>query len=151
MQTIDNISLVHLVKAGAVQGTVAVGQGNGWAVNIRYGSDERPLATKDSKVRHFRHLETLVAYLKKIGINNFEVKAENYDPDVRTVQRPDTAAAMKRAHEAAAYDKWFRAQVQKGIDDPRPRLQEDEADAQIEADLRDGLRKSALQFNDKQS
>ena len=147
MQTIDNVSLAHLVKAGAVQGTVAFGQGDGWAVNIRYCANERPLATKDNKVRLFRHLETLVAYLKKIGINNFEVKAENYDPDVKTVLRPDTAAAMKRAHEAAAYDKWFRARVQEGIDDPRPRLQEDEAEAQIEADLRI----FAVQFNDKQS
>ena len=35
--------------------------------------------------------------------------------------RPDAAARMKQAHESAAYDAWFRAQVEAGIreaDDP---------------------------------
>jgi hypothetical protein len=34
---------------------------------------------------------------------------------------------MKRAHEAAAYDAWFRGQVQASIDDPRPSLSNDQA------------------------
>ncbi len=31
-------------------------------------------------------------------------------------------AWRKAAHEAAAYDKWFRAQVQEALDDPRPSI-----------------------------
>jgi hypothetical protein len=34
---------------------------------------------------------------------------------------------MKRAHEAAAHDAWFRDQVQASIDDPRPSLSNDQA------------------------
>ncbi|WP_446662251.1 antitoxin PaaA2 family protein, partial [Escherichia coli] len=41
--------------------------------------------------------------------------------------RPDRAEALKRAHEAAAYDAWFREQVQAAIDDPRPALSHEEA------------------------
>jgi hypothetical protein len=29
---------------------------------------------------------------------------------------------MRHAHEAAAYDKWFREQVQESLDDPRPNV-----------------------------
>lgn len=41
--------------------------------------------------------------------------------DANRPGRPDAAARMKRAHEAAAYAAWFRAQVDAGIkeaDDP---------------------------------
>lgn len=34
---------------------------------------------------------------------------------------------MKRAHLAAAYDTWFREQVQASIDDPRPSIDEEQA------------------------
>ncbi len=43
--------------------------------------------------------------------------------------RPDRAAALKRAHEAAAYDKWFRSQVQEALDDPRPGIPHAEVSA----------------------
>ncbi|WP_407830903.1 antitoxin PaaA2 family protein [Verminephrobacter eiseniae] len=36
---------------------------------------------------------------------------------------------MKRAHEAAAYDAWFREQVQASIDDPRPSMSDEEVRA----------------------
>jgi hypothetical protein len=37
--------------------------------------------------------------------------------------------ALKRAHKAAAYDKWFRGQVQDALDDPRPSVRNDEVSA----------------------
>lgn len=39
---------------------------------------------------------------------------------------PAPTTALKRAYEAAAYDKWFRAQVQEALDDPRPSIPHDE-------------------------
>ena len=42
-------------------------------------------------------------------------------------RRSATASArMKLAHQAVAYDSWFREQVQASIDDPRPSLDDDE-------------------------
>ena len=43
--------------------------------------------------------------------------------------RPDRAEALKRAHEAAAYDRWFRSQVQVALDDPRPNIPHEEVSA----------------------
>jgi hypothetical protein len=46
---------------------------------------------------------------------------------------------MRRAHEAAAYDTWFRQQVQEAIDDPRPSIPHDEVMAEF-AERRAALR-----------
>ena len=43
--------------------------------------------------------------------------------------RPDRAEVLKRAHEAAAYDRWFRSQVQVALDDPRPSIPHEEVSA----------------------
>ncbi|MGO8655861.1 hypothetical protein ACC771_09250, partial [Rhizobium ruizarguesonis] len=53
------------------------------------------------------------------GISKFDVDAANYAPG--TASRPDRAAALRRTHKAAEYDKWFREQVGEAIreaDDP---------------------------------
>jgi hypothetical protein len=132
---IDHGTLSRLVEAGAVRGAHIVGQSGGWAVLVRYGMAERPLAAQRSRqVRLFRKFETLVAYLKDIGIARFDVDAVNYDPaTVATARRPDRSEALKRAHEAAAYDTWFRDQVQASIDDPRPSVPDEVARAQFAA------------------
>ncbi len=139
-ETIDHGTLSRLVEAGAVRGAHIVGQSGGWAVLVKYGMTERPLAAQRSRqVRLFRKFETLVSYLKEIGIARFDVDAANYDPDTATTpRRPDRAEALKRAHEAAAYDAWFREQVQASIDDPRPSVPDNEARARF------ATRKAAL-------
>ncbi len=134
-ETIDHGTLSRLVEAGAIRGAHIVGQPGGWAVMVRYGMHERPLAAQRSRnVRLFRRFETLVSYLKGVGIARYDVDAANYDPDtLQATRRPDRAEALKRAHEAAAYDAWFRAQVQASIDDPRPSVLDDEARAHFAA------------------
>lgn len=142
-ETIDHGTLTRLVEAGAVRGAHIVGQSGGWAVLVKYGMTERPLAAQRSRqVRLFRRFETLVSYLRGIGIARFDVDAAGYDAAAATVQRrPDRADALKRAHEAAAHDAWFRAQVQASIDDPRPSLNPVEAAQQMAAQ-REQLRQS---------
>lgn len=117
--TIDHNTLTKLVEAGAVHGAHVIGQVGGWGVMIKYGMLERPLsATRSKKIRTFKKLETLVAYLKGIGISRFEVDATQYDPaTVKTYTRPDRADAMRQAHEAAEHDKWFREQVALGLEE----------------------------------
>jgi hypothetical protein len=134
-EIINHGTLARLVEAGAVHGAHIVGQPGGWAVMVRYGMHERPLAAQRSRnVRLFRKFETLVSYLKKVGIARFDVDSSNYDPDTpKTTRRPDRAEALKRAHEAAAHDAWFREQVRASIDDPRPSVPDDEARAHFAA------------------
>ena len=60
--------------------------------------------------------------------------ASNYSAgDVTKTARADSSERMKHAHEAAAYDKWFRAQVQEAIDDPRPSIPVHQASADFAA------------------
>ena len=111
--TIDHGTLTRLVESHAVRGAHVVGRPGGWGVVVKHGKTEHALAaTRSREVRVFKKLETLVGYLKGVGISRFDVDAVNFDPlTVATYRRPDASAALKLAHSAAAHDKWFRAQV----------------------------------------
>jgi hypothetical protein len=82
---------------------------------------ERTLAARRGAVRLFSKFDTLVKYLKSIGIAQFNVNISNYDDSVKRVSRPDTKQRLAATKEAVAHDKWFREQVEEGIrqaDDP---------------------------------
>lgn len=119
-ETIDHSTLSRLVEAGAVHSAHVVGQTGGWSIVIRYGKTSSPLAAQRSRqVRLFKRMDTLVSYLKDVGISQFDVDAADYVPE--TTARPDRAEALRRAHEAAEYDRWFIEQVDEAIreaDDP---------------------------------
>ncbi len=136
-ETIDHTTLSALVEAGSIRQATAVGQGNEWALLVQYGDAVKTLQSKNSRqVRTWAHLDSLVKYLRKLGIRKFDTDATNYDPTQLTTQkRPDKADALKRAHEAAKHDEWFRGEVQKALDDTKPTVPHDEAMARVEAAL----------------
>jgi len=137
-ETIDHTTLSRLVEAGSVRSAHVIGQAGGWGILVKYGMTERALAAQRShQVRIWRKLETLVGYLKGVGIARFDVDAANYDADsLKTTRtRPDQAAAMKKAHEAAAHSKWLKEQVQEAIDDPRPSIEHDQVMKNVDAKL----------------
>lgn len=109
--TIDHGTFAHLIEAGIVRSADIVGQSGGWQVVVRYGVAERVLAARRGAVRVFKRFETLVTYLKDLGIAEFRVDASCYDPKAARKPRPDSAARLKHAHEAAAYDAWLNAKV----------------------------------------
>lgn len=122
-ETIDHPTLARLAEAQAVRAAHVIGQPGGWSIIVKYGMTERLVsATRSREVRVFKKFETLVGYLKDLGLSSFDVNAADYDPaGGKTATRPDRSAALKRAHEAAAHDKWFREQVEEAIkeaDDP---------------------------------
>lgn len=137
-ETIDHATLTKLAEGGAVRSVRVVGQPGGWGILVKYGTTERALAAQRSQqVRLFRKFETLVGYLKGVGVARYEVDAVNWDaasPTART--RPDTSAAMKKAHEAAAYDKWLKAEVQEAIDDTSPTIPHDEVARNVRAAIK---------------
>ena len=140
--TIDHLTLSRLVEAGAVRGANVIGLPGGWGIVIQYGMTERALAAKRGAVRIFRKFETLVGYLREIGVTRYQVDATQFDPVALKLERhrADASARMKHAHEAAAYDKWFRVQVQAALDDPRLSIPREEVKAEF-AKKRDLLRK----------
>src|SRR5581483_9271752 len=102
-ETIDHTTLTKLAEAGLVRSAHVIGQAGGWGIMVKYGMTERALAAQRSQqVRIFRKFETLVGYLKEIGIPRFDVDAEEYSPEGGSAaKRPDRAAAMKEAHASA--------------------------------------------------
>lgn len=137
-ETIDHTTLSKLADAGVVRSAHVIGQEGGWGILVKYGMTERALAAQRThQVRIFRKLETLVAYLKGVGIPRFDVDAVNYAAGGATPRkRPDRSAAMKDAHEAAAYTKWLKAEIQEAIDDSSPTVPHDEAMRQVRAAIK---------------
>jgi hypothetical protein len=121
-ETIDHRTVAQAVRAGAVRGAHIVGQAGGWGVVFHYGQATPVLAARRGEVRTFARLETLVGYLKDLGIAKFEVDASGYDPEKPSRPlRADAAERLRHAHEAAAHDRWFRGEVEKALkeaDDP---------------------------------
>ena len=138
-ETIDHTTLTRLAEAGAVRSAHAIGQPGGWGVTVRYGMTERALAAQRSQqVRIFRKFETLVNYLRGVGIARFEVDSANFvsvSPCV-TRTRPDSAAKLRQAHQAAAYDQWLRNEVQEALDDTSPTVPHAKAMRQIRAAIK---------------
>lgn len=123
---ITHETVSQLVEAGAIRAAHVVGQKGGWGVLFKYGLTERPLAAQRGNVRVFKRFETIVSYLREMGIVQFDVDAAQYDPAAPLSARSQSNAErareqMKAAHQAAAYDKWFRAEIGAALaeaDDP---------------------------------
>jgi len=133
--TIDHTTLSKLAEAGAVHSAHVIAQERGWEIVVKLGKTKQILtAQRSHQARIFRKFETLVNYLKSIGIAHFDVDAVNYGDRNRAARaRPDQAAKMKSAHQAAAYDEFFRQQVQNAIADKRPSLSTVEGRNRIDA------------------
>lgn len=124
-QTIDTATARRMAEAGTIRGVSIIGQPGGWSVMLKTGIHEKPLGSqKQDKPRTWRSLDTLTEYLRKdlsiVRIDGLDA-THHSSADIHRPGRPDAAARMKRAHEAAAHDAWFRAQVDAGIkeaDDP---------------------------------
>src|ERR1700710_688778 len=92
------------------------------------------LGVRRGSVRIWPKLETLVGFLTGLGIDHFEVDASKFDPNAKTTRvRRDSSERMREAHQAAAYDKWFREQVQEALDDPRPPISSEEVERRMDA------------------
>jgi hypothetical protein len=122
-ETIDRATLVNLIQAGAVHEASIIGQPGGWEVVVRFGKARRALAVKEGHVRIFRKLDTLDSFLRGIGLPQYKVDGRQFDAQACKATRTNAAASqrLKRAHEAAAYDKWFSAEIDQAIkhaDDP---------------------------------
>ena len=136
-QTIDTAMARRMVEASAIRGASIIGVPGGWSVMLKLGLTEKALGSQRRDTpRLWRSLDTCMAYLRKdLHIARVDLlDASNHsEVDVSRSTRADASQRMKRAHEAAAYDKWFRAQVQASIDDPRPSIPHEQVMADMQA------------------
>lgn len=138
--TIDHTTLEHLVEAGAIRGADVIGCSGGWGVVVKYGMTERALAARRGAVRTFRKFETLVSYLKGVGISQYHVNAADFDAAAlkTTRVRPDSAERMRSAFEASAHTKWMNNKAAESLADPGPNFSHEQvmADAQAVIDAK---------------
>jgi len=123
-KTIDHSTLRRLVDAGTHVGAEVVDGAGGWGVVISYGRAIQTLAATRGSPRTWRQFETVAWYLKGLGIVEYRVNTAQFAPGA-TVSKPDdkrsatASERMKRAHQAAAHESWFREQVQASTDHSR--------------------------------
>jgi len=118
----DGISLDQFRSAFQTGGLRSVGvlaRGGVFFVTGRPRSGELVvLATSRGKqARSFRDAGNAIAVLHRIGARKVEVDLAEWVPEQigETKRRPDTAERQRRAHEAAAHDAWFRAEVEQSL------------------------------------
>lgn len=59
--------------------------------------------------------QTLAKYIRQLGLVKFMTDTTDYDPSQTTRSRSDAAITLRKTHQAAAYDQWFREQVAQGL------------------------------------
>lgn len=113
---IDHRTLARLADEQAMRDTIVIGRPGGWCVEVDMNGTRGRLVSKRGAPRLFGRFETLAGYLKRIGIEHFNVDAEYYEPSPAR-KRPDAADRMSRTHEAAEHDSWFRLQVEEALEE----------------------------------
>jgi hypothetical protein len=98
---INHNALKHLIEANSVKLAKAIAEGDIWTLRIIAGDTEKVVMAKNSgEPRIWRKLDTLTKYLKGLGLDYFEIDASEFNPAQKTLLRPDSAATLKRTHEA---------------------------------------------------
>lgn len=126
------------VSAGGVVGVTLKGQGSGFFMEIatRSGQDAILAKARSTEPRRFGSPGSALIVLRDIGIAVAQLDATNWNPDQKesTQSRQSRAQAMRKAHQAAAYNQWLASEIQAAIDDPRASIPHDEVMAELAAD-----------------
>lgn len=126
------------VSAGGVVGVTLKAQGSGFVMEIATRSGQEAILSKarSTEPRRFGNPVSALIVLRGIGIAVANLDATNWNPDQKeiTQSRENRAQAMRRAHEAAAYNQWLVGEIQASIDDPRPSIPHDEVMAEMDVD-----------------
>ena len=125
MQTLSLDQLRAASQAGGITSVTLRAEGGAFVVAVatRTGDDGLLVTTRTREPRRFADLRKAMLLLREMGIASVQVDATHWNPDeaMAGTPRPDRSVAMKRAHEAAAHDRWFRSQVEEAlreVDDP---------------------------------
>ena len=95
-QVIKEPTLRELIASGAVRSAVVVAKGPGFALLMQCGENLRSLANKQGEPRLFASMDTVVPFLKKLGLTRFEVDVTGHEPGRLRKARPDRSEALKR-------------------------------------------------------
>ncbi len=140
MQSMTLEQLRTASEAGGVSSVTLKGQGGAFLVQIatRNGAGAVLAKARSTEPRRFGNPATALSVLRDLGITVGQFDASEWNPAEREPLERSTdnrAQALRKAHEAAAYNEWLAAEIQEAVDDPRPNLSHDEVMALMEADI----------------
>ncbi|KMQ81292.1 Prevent host death protein, Phd antitoxin [Candidatus Burkholderia pumila] len=125
MHTLTLEQLRATIDTGGVAGVTLKALGGAFYVQVdtRNGGEAVLAKARSSEPRSFGNPAQALTLLRGLGlvVGSFDVQEWNPDDKASARTRPDRAVALKRTHEAAEHDKWFRGQVEQGLaeaDDP---------------------------------
>lgn len=83
---VDETTAQTLIEAGSVRGARVTAQGRSWSVELQTGAGEWvPLVAARGHVRVWKSLDTLVRWLRNLGIAQFALDARAYDAAQKSV------------------------------------------------------------------
>lgn len=133
--TLEQLRAAH--ESGGVSGVTLKARGGGFFVEIATRNQSGILLAKARSVepRRFGNPVSALSLLRNIGIVAGAFDASQWTPGEKDVpqNRKGRAAAMREAHQAAAYNRWIAAEIQAAIDDPRPDIPHEEVMAEMNA------------------
>ncbi len=119
MQTLNLEQLKATTLAGGVIGITLRGDGAAFVVNVQTQRDEAILVTSRKQPRRFADPRKALQMLRGVGLHECRINTAQWRPEDSALEkttRPDRSAALKAAHDAAEYDRWFHAKVQASMD-----------------------------------
>lgn len=139
MQSMTLEQLRTANETGGVASVTLKGQGGAFFIQIatRSGGGAVLAKARSSEPRCFGNPTAALNVLRDIGITVGRFDASEWDPAERK-PAPGTsgrAEALRKAHEAAAYNEWLAAEIQDAIDDLRPSISHEEVMAEMDADI----------------
>ena len=97
LATVLESTLRDVVATGVVEAVTGVGKPGHFVVVVRIGNADRLAASTRGRPRAFASLNSVAAFLGRMGIFKFHVDATDYKPGRVRAPRPDRAEAMRRA------------------------------------------------------
>jgi hypothetical protein len=127
------------LDTGGILSVALVGQGGSFFIQAETRKGDAVLTkARGSDLREFRDVTKALHLLRELGVREARVDARNWRPEQAELgrpPRPDSAAMMKAAHEAAQHEQWFRAQVQVALDEHQQGIDQPKEAAAVFAEL----------------
>jgi len=120
---IDTIKALEWANTGETLSASIKAVPEGWSVKIFTGTRTAMLCVQRTQTpRVWRSLDRCVAFLKTelglLNIGSIDLSGHDQNPEPSRVRRrEDAAERLRHAHQAAAYDSWFRQQVESALAD----------------------------------
>lgn len=124
-------------ESGGVSDVTLKGQGSTFLIHIatRSGTGAVLAKARSSEPRRFASIAAALNVLRDVGITIGKFDAREWDPSEREPAKrtENRGQALRKAHEAAAYNEWLAAEIQEAVEDSRPSIPHDEVRSRMDA------------------